>query len=64
MVKYLTGVDYTWLCNGCKKSIDMAHDLIISGLVGGQYIDDNEGPCMLAYDKGLLCEFECPQVNE
>jgi hypothetical protein len=53
-MKYLTGKDYTWLCENCQKAIDDAHSLIIDGLVGEEYVVDNEGPCMLAYDKKWL----------
>ena len=51
---YLTGKDYTWLCDNCQKAIDQAHMLIVDGFASDIYADDNEGPCMLAYDKGLL----------
>ncbi len=53
-MEYLTGKDYTSLCDNCQKVIDQAHALIVDGLVSEQYVDDNEGPCMLAYDKGLF----------
>ena len=53
-MKYLTGKDYTWLCDDCQKAIDLAHMLIVDGLVSDQYADDNEGPSMLAYDRGLF----------
>tara|TARA_Y100000310_G_C19968961_1_gene484604 strand:- start:137 stop:325 length:189 start_codon:yes stop_codon:yes gene_type:complete len=59
MVKYLTGSDYTQSCDNCKKSIDDAHDLIVMGFVSEDYIIDNEGPSMLAYDKGWLCDDDC-----
>tara|TARA_R100000315_G_C5118075_1_gene67480 strand:+ start:86 stop:259 length:174 start_codon:yes stop_codon:yes gene_type:complete len=57
-MKYLTGKDYPWLCENCQKAIDDAHSLIIDSLVGEEYVVDNEGPCMLAYDKKWLrcCE--------
>ena len=58
-MEYLTGKDYTWLCNNCQKAIDNAHTLIIDGFVSEEYIDDNEGACMLAYDKRWLCESDC-----
>ena len=50
----LTGKNYTWLCSKCQKAIDNAYSLIIEGFVNDQYADDDEGPCMLAYDKGWL----------
>jgi len=53
-IKYLTGKDYTWLCDKCQNAIDMAYTLIIDGLASDIYADDNEGPCNLAYDKGLF----------
>ena len=53
-MKYLTGKDYTWLCDNCQKAIDLAYTLIVDGLVSDQYADDNEGPCNLAYDRGLF----------
>ena len=56
---YLTGKNYTWLCENCRKAIDDAHSLIIDGLVDEQYIDDFEGPCMLAYDKGWFRGCDC-----
>tara|TARA_R100001015_G_C4615050_1_gene171009 strand:+ start:501 stop:728 length:228 start_codon:yes stop_codon:yes gene_type:complete len=66
-IEYLTGKDYPWLCDKCREAIDTAYDLIImTGSVEinhifSEYIGDNEGPCMLAYDKGLLCyaAFSC-----
>jgi hypothetical protein len=57
-MKYLTGKDYEGICDNCKKAIDDAYTLIIDGFVSEEYIDDNEGASMLAYDKGWLCE-EC-----
>ncbi len=53
-MKYLTGKDYPWLCDNCQKVIDQAHMLIVDGLTSDIYADDNEGACMLAYDKGLF----------
>ena len=53
-MNYLTGKDYTWLCDNCQKVIDQAHMLIVDGLASDIYADDNEGPCMLAHDKGLF----------
>ena len=50
----LTGKNYTWLCSKCQKAIDNAHALIVEGFANDQYADDNEGPCMLAYDNGWL----------
>ena len=44
--KYLTGIDYD------------AHDLIVMGLAD-DYVDDPEGPSMLAYDKNWLCHGDC-----
>ena len=38
----------------CQKVIDQAHMLIVDGFTSDIYVDDNEGPCMLAYDKGLF----------
>ena len=55
-MRYLTGKDYEGICNTCKRAIDDAHTLIIEGLVSEEYIDDNEGPYMLAYDKRWFCE--------
>ena len=54
-MKYLTSEDYGDLCEFCKKAIDDAHMLIIEGLVEEQYIIDNEGPSMLAYDQNWFC---------
>tara|TARA_A100001201_G_scaffold31034_1_gene33560 strand:+ start:316 stop:564 length:249 start_codon:yes stop_codon:yes gene_type:complete len=53
-MKYLTGKDYPHLCDNCQKAIDSAHDLIVDGFVSEQYVDDDEGPCMLAYDRKWL----------
>jgi hypothetical protein len=53
-MKYLTGKDYAWLCDNCQKAIDLAYTMIVDGLVNDQYADDNEGPCMLAYDRRLM----------
>ena len=54
MTKYFKGGGYRWLCNNCQNAIDDAYELIVEGLVDEKYIDDVEGPCMLAYDKGWL----------
>ena len=55
-MKYLTGKDYEGICDTCKKAIDDAYTLIIDGFVSEEYIDDNEGPSMLAYDKKWFCK--------
>jgi hypothetical protein len=55
-MKYLTSDDYPKACDRCKHAIDMAHQLIVDGLVSDEYSDDNEGPCMLAYDRGWLSD--------
>jgi len=55
-MKYLTGKDYEGICDICRKAIDDAHGLIIDGFVSEEYIDDNEGPSMLAYDKRWFCK--------
>ena len=55
-MKYLTSEDYGDMCEFCKKAIDDAHMLIIEGLVEEEYIIDNEGPCMLAYDQNWFCK--------
>ena len=48
--EYLTGIDYDECCANCRKAIDNAHDLIVMGFAD-DYVDDPEGPSMLAYDK-------------
>ena len=58
-MKYLTSKDYPELCASCKRSIDDAHGLIVMGFVDESYIDDPEGPSMLAYDKRWLCDDDC-----
>ena len=59
-MKYLTSDDYPSSCNSCKRAIDTAYQLIVDGLVGDEYSDDNEGHCMLAYDRGWLShDSEC-----
>ena len=60
-MKYLTGKDYSDLCNSCKRSIDDAHELIVMGFVSEEYIEDPEGPSMLAYDKRWTCVDDCPE---
>ena len=52
-MKYLSGKDYPECCKMCQSAIDNALDLITLGLVGEDYIEDPEGPAMLAYDKRL-----------
>ena len=59
MVKYLIGKDYSDLCGQCQKAINDAHDLLVMGFVSEEYLTDNEGPCMIAYDKGWLNCREC-----
>ena len=60
-VEYLTGKDYGWLCSKCQSAIDDAHTVIVDGFASEQYVDDNEVPCMLAYDKGWLRGCECEE---
>ena len=55
-MKYLTGDNYPDFCESCKRAIDTAHQIIVDGLVNDKYSDDNEGPCMLAYDRGWLSD--------
>ena len=43
----------------CQRAIDNAFELITLGLVGEDYIDDPEGPSMLAYDKRWTCIDDC-----
>ena len=62
-MKYLTGKDYEGICPRCKRAIDDAHMLIVDGFVGEDYIEDNEGPSMLAYDKGWFCQPECNEES-
>ena len=65
-MKYLTGKDYDWLCSKCQIAIDRAYDLIKMGMVSDDYADDNEGPCMLAYDKRMFphADGDCPSEHE
>jgi len=58
-VEYLTGENYPHLCSKCQSAIDNAHMLIVDGFASGRYVHDNEGPCMLAYDKGWFRGCEC-----
>jgi hypothetical protein len=58
-MKYLTGKDYSECCKMCRGAIDDAHDLIVMGFVSEEYIEDPEGPSMLAYDKGWTCIDDC-----
>tara|TARA_R100001530_G_C4304407_1_gene151329 strand:+ start:500 stop:694 length:195 start_codon:yes stop_codon:yes gene_type:complete len=60
-MKYLTGKDYSDSCNNCKRAIDDAHELIVMGFVSEDYIEDPEGPSMLAYDKRWTCVDDCPE---
>jgi len=64
-MKFYTGKDYPWLCNGCKAVVDecveeiearmsLGHADMVSGRVRLAF-DDNEAPHMLAYDRGLFC---------
>lgn len=57
-MRYFRGEDYEGICDNCKRAIDDAWELIIDGYVSEEYINDNEGPSMLAYDKGWFCK-EC-----
>jgi len=61
--EYLTGKDYE-LCNSCKRAIDDAYMLIVDGFVSEEYVDDPEGPSMLAYDKRWTCIDDCPDEVE
>ena len=62
-MKYLTGKDYPSSCDNCKRSIDDAYELIVMGFVSEEYIEDPEGPSMLAYDKRWTCVDDCPEVD-
>ena len=55
-MKYYTGEDYPNACDKCKKAIDDAHELIVMGFASEEYVDDIEGPSMLAYDKRWLSD--------
>lgn len=55
-MEYLTGTDYSGMCSICQTAIDDAYELIINGFANEEYADDNEGPCMLAYDRGWLSD--------
>ena len=59
--EYLTGENYSHLCSKCQSAIDDAHTLIVDGFASEQYVVDNEGPSMLAYDKGWLRGCECEE---
>jgi len=63
-MKYLRGADYTdVLCEKCREAVEKAFYLIIDYQLGdsaighrvAQYIDDPEGPNMMAYDNGWFC---------
>ena len=58
-MKYLTGKDYPECCKMCQSAIDDAFELITLDLVSEDYIEDPEGPSMLAYDKGWTCIDDC-----
>ena len=58
-ITYLTGKDYE-LSNSCIRAIDNAHMLIADGFASEEYVDDPEGPSMLAYDKRWTCIDDCP----
>jgi len=60
-VKYLTGKDYPHLCSNCQSAVDNAHTLIVDGFASEQYVVDDEGPNMLAYDRGWFGECECEE---
>ena len=53
-MKYNTGKDYPWLCSTCQA--------VVTQLAGEMenmddiYTADEEGPCNIAYDNGLLCD--------
>ncbi len=58
-MKYLTGEDYKYLCDDCKGAINTALVAVVEGEAispyGVSYLTDQEGPLMLAGDKGWLC---------
>ena len=60
-VKYQTGENYPHLCSKCQSAIDHAHTLIVDGFASEQYVDDDEGPCNLAYDRGWFRGCECEE---
>ena len=62
-MEYLTGKDYEGICPRCKRAIDDAHMLIVDGIVGEDYTDDNEGPSMLAYDNKWFCQPDCEEES-
>ena len=62
-MQFLVGKDYPELCATCRGAIDSAAML----LEEGPDTDDEEAPCMLAYDMGWLCSSQgwssCPSLT-
>ena len=50
---YLTGKEYSWLCDKCKTAIDDIAHQFNEGLMPDS--DDPEAPAMFVYDRGLYC---------
>ena len=51
-MRYYGGKDYPWLCSECQHAVDDALQLFVDGLMPDT--DDEEAPCMYAYDAGWL----------
>ena len=60
-MKYLIGKDYPDLCQKCQDAIDSGYEMIITLCTSEEYIEDSEGPSMFAYDRGWLCDWDCPE---
>jgi|GEM_PF-4816398 len=56
----LTGKDYPELCPACRLAIDQCAELVPEG----PDTDDDEAPCNMAYDMGLLCASNGPSCRE
>lgn len=49
-MNYFIGKDYPWLCPECQGAVDTCLELVLEG----PDTDDEEAPCTLAHDLGLL----------
>jgi hypothetical protein len=57
-------IDYPDLCQHCQQAIRQAHYLIVEGLASNKYVDDPEGPAMMAYDQGWTCASQGRECSE
>lgn len=60
--EYIT--DYPHLCPTCQASVLACAQVIGEGMASDEYVSDEEGPIMLAYDQAMLCSASGRECTE